>query len=271
MNRLLQLLRRRMPSRAAARFVLKDWSRCADLDALARVLESKRFTQQLEPVVMARPDARRILVFAPHPDDDTLGAGGALLHGIRAGATVHIIYVTSGERDGEGGGLREGEARRVAGALGATATFWRYPARGIPVTQESMERMRRTVVEQRPDAIFLPFLTDDHVDHRQVALLFASTFRDIACDAEVWAYQVYSTVLPNVIVDVTDVIDEKTRLVRMWESEMAHRDWVHYIRGLNAFNSRFLRTNEPRYAEHFFVVPVAEYVALCGQYTAQSE
>jgi hypothetical protein len=32
-------------------------------------------------------------------------------------------------------------------------------------------------------------------------------------DFEVWAFQVYSTVLPNIVVDITDVIDEKIRLI----------------------------------------------------------
>ena len=35
---------------------------------------------------------------------------------------------------------------------------------------------------------------------------------------------------------------------------------------MNAWGSRFLHTPGPRYAEHYFVVPAHEYVALCGQY-----
>jgi len=254
-------------SRAAYQFLLEDWTRIRDLDALSSVLSTQRFSGQRTPLVRGGPTAERTLVFSPHPDDDTFGCGGALLHARRNGATVHVVYVTSGERDGLGGDIREGEARRVATALGATVEFWHYPTRSIPIGTESVERMRHTIAVQRPGAIFLPFLADDHPDHRRVAELFASAFHDApAPDAEVWAYQVYSTVLLNVVMDVTDVMEEKLQLVRMWESEMAHRDWVHYIHGLNAFNSRSLRTKEPRYAEHYFVVPAHEYIALCGQY-----
>ena len=90
-------------------------------------------------------------------------------------------------------------------------------------------------------------------------------------DFEVWAFQVYSTVLPNIVVDITDVIDEKIRLINYWESIKKSRDWGHYAKGLNAFNSRFLKTNQPRYAESFFVVPAKEYIELCSIYFKNPE
>jgi len=92
-------------------------------------------------------------------------------------------------------------------------------------------------------------------------------FKDIGrLDFEIWAYQVYSTVIPNVAVDITDVIDEKLKLVEIYRSQKRSRDWAHYIKGLNAFNCRFLKTNEPRYVELFFVVPADEYLQLCRLY-----
>lgn len=44
------------------------------------------------------PQAKdRIVVFAPHPDDETLGAGGYLLRAVAAGARVRIVLITNGE------------------------------------------------------------------------------------------------------------------------------------------------------------------------------
>ena len=39
----------------------------------------------------------RLLVIAPHPDDETVGAGGAIATARRRGWTVTIVYVTSGD------------------------------------------------------------------------------------------------------------------------------------------------------------------------------
>ena len=51
----------RNPTKANYKFVLRDWMGLRDLDALAGVLESKRFSQNLEPILMDRPDAKKIL------------------------------------------------------------------------------------------------------------------------------------------------------------------------------------------------------------------
>ena len=42
------------------------------------------------------PDAR-VLVFAPHPDDETIGAGGLIFHLARRGVPVRVVFVTNGD------------------------------------------------------------------------------------------------------------------------------------------------------------------------------
>lgn len=267
--RLLHALSARLNRRHGAyQFVMKDWVALSDLSALSRVLESKRFSQNLELVVMDRPQGKRILVLAPHPDDDVFGAGGVLIKSIAAGVKVKTICITSGEAEGatDSAGVREEETRHTAEILGVEVEFWQYPVRTWRVNVESKERLRAAIAQWNPDTIFLPFLADDHEDHRRVSELFYQVVKNISLSCEIWAYQVYSTVLPNVIVDITDVMDQKLQMVRMHKSQMEHRDWAHYIRGLNAFNSRFLKTNEPRFAEMFFVVPAQEYLEICKRY-----
>lgn len=241
------------------------WRRFSDLDALSRVLESKRFSENGAPTLRSHPTGTRILVLAPHPDDDIFGAGGTLLRSIANGATVHTLCITGGERDPASAVAqqREQETIAVARAAGMSVDFWRLPTRTWRPDAQT-DALRRVVASFAPDTIFLPFLADDHPDHRAVSDLFLQALPDVSC--EVWAYQVYSTVLPNVIVDITDVLEKKLRLVRMWESQRAHRDWVHYLRGMHAMNSRFLKTNESRFAEMFFVVPAATYRGLCTRY-----
>jgi LmbE family N-acetylglucosaminyl deacetylase len=41
----------------------------------------------------------RLLVVAPHPDDETLGAGGLLQRAAARGAAVRLCYATSGENN----------------------------------------------------------------------------------------------------------------------------------------------------------------------------
>jgi len=264
-------------TKANYKFVLKDWVSLKDLNALSIALESKRFSLNLKPVTMYRPDAARVLIFAPHPDDDVFSSGGTMMHLIRDGCKINVIYLASGSKktykndklqilDKIAEKLEE-ETREVSSQIGTNIEFWRFSNRKIVLNEEVLNRVRELYSRIKPEVVFLPFISDDHDDHRRVAQLFYEAFKDFKkLDFEVWAYQVYSTLIPNVVVDISDVMAEKIRLINIWDSVKRQRDWGHYMKGMNAFNSRFLKTNEPRYAECFFVLPAKEYIELSKVY-----
>lgn len=271
MSRFLARLRARRPTYVHWKFIRREWAMLPDVNALARVLDTGRFTEQIRPTVLPHPTARCILVLSPHPDDETIAAGGTLLRARGAGADLHIVFLTSGDRPDDDGARtgraeREAEAARVAEQLGASFECWRLSTHGIPIDDATTARLRALVAAHDPDVILLPFFTDDHEDHRSTAFLFAQAFHGHPIRAEVWAYAVYSTISANVIIDVTDVADAKHTLIRLWASELAHRDWAHYARGRDAVHARWLPGPSARYAEAFFVVPGTEYAALGVQF-----
>jgi LmbE family N-acetylglucosaminyl deacetylase len=94
----------------------------------------------------------RLLVIAPHPDDETLGAAGLIRRVITRGGTVRVAWMTSGDGFPEGvetedgithprpqdyrsyGTLRDREARAATGALGVTGrslSFLGFPDEGL--------------------------------------------------------------------------------------------------------------------------------------------
>jgi LmbE family N-acetylglucosaminyl deacetylase len=54
------------------------------------------FGQKAFPPITAED---RIVVVAPHPDDEALGAGGLIQQACAVGAEVHVIYLTSGDHN----------------------------------------------------------------------------------------------------------------------------------------------------------------------------
>ena len=91
-------------------------------------------------------------------------------------------------------------------------------------------------------------------------------------DIEVWAYQVYTLISVNVIVDITQVAERKFELVQLYETQMKVRDWSHFVSGINAAQSRFLRTGpKPSFGEGFWVVPLKAYCAICAPYFRRNE
>ncbi len=258
-------------SRAGYRFIVQDWQSLGDLETAAQVVNTLRFSRNLSPLEMEAPRGKRICVLAPHIDDEAIGPGGTLIKAARAGARIDVVYFTRGRtvESADHRDTRMTEAENALKLIGAPHHWLGHMTREIAMTPESAKALAATLRELKPDTLFLPFLFDDHDDHRRVSdiLLMANETAGFSPRIEVWAYQVYTAVLGNVVVDITGVAEAKREMIACYASEMAKRDWAHYALGLNAWNLRFLKMSpEPRYAEMFFVAPLKDYLALCRTY-----
>lgn len=125
------------------------------------------------------------LVVAPHPDDESLGCGGAIALLARAGIPVRILFVSDGSGSHPGSlrypperlrALREDEARCAMHALGVPehhGRFLRLPDRSVPRIgsagfARAVEQCRECIWGDafRPETILLPWRRDPHTDHR---------------------------------------------------------------------------------------------------------
>ena len=256
-------------ARQAYRFVIKDWVSLSDLSACADVLSTMRFTRNLKPMVMEAPAGKRLLILAPHPDDEMIGPGGTVIEAIRKGCSVKTLYLSSGGANCTQASEREAEARRVADQIGFDTEFLDLPPLEFDVGAETTAVLARQITAYAPDILLVTFLLDDHDDHRRASEMLFRAFESgaIAGDLEIWAYQVYTSLIPNVVVDITDTHERKAEAIGLFTSQMKSRDWAHFALGLNAYNSRFLSgPSTPRYAEAFFVVPLEDYADLCRVY-----
>ncbi|MBE9060881.1 PIG-L deacetylase family protein [cf. Phormidesmis sp. LEGE 11477] len=129
---------------------------------------------------------RRVVVVAPHPDDETLGCGGAIAHFCQHGIPVQVMIMSDGTQSHPNSKrfpaealrqireLETGEALKLLGT--ENMTFFRWPDTAVPSLGESLgqqERFAKAV--QRcdryfraylPDLVFLPWQYDRHCDHR---------------------------------------------------------------------------------------------------------
>ena len=64
---------------------------------LLRVLDDPNLLVPYPERVEAPPGSR-IVVLAPHPDDDVLGCGGTLAKQVVTGASVSVVYLTDGRK-----------------------------------------------------------------------------------------------------------------------------------------------------------------------------
>jgi len=148
--------------------------------------------RQLDPAAW-----RRVLVFAPHPDDETLATGGLLQRAVAAGAAVRVVFVTDGEdnpwpqralerrwRIGPAGRARWAARRHeetlaalaCLGVSAASAVFLHFPDQGLTPLLLSggdavVSALAAELVEWRPTLVVAPSAADLHPDHSALGVL----------------------------------------------------------------------------------------------------
>lgn len=144
--------------RKAYKWVFKDWLSLHDLNTAAELIASMRHLRQISPQQLGGPHGDRLLVVAPHPDDEVIGPGGTLIRAAEKGKAVSVLFLTSGQ-EGEAA-TREEEARDVSDVCGFQAMFAGGVAEHIDVSAASDAIV--LAASNSPSAIFLPFVLDDH-------------------------------------------------------------------------------------------------------------
>src|ERR1700692_2601883 len=83
----------------------------------------------------------RLLVLAPHPDDEVIGWGGRVAVHLRESRSVHVVVATDGAQAGDGA-QREAESRAALALLGnATIEFLRFPYRELESAHDVGRRL----------------------------------------------------------------------------------------------------------------------------------
>ena len=185
------------------------------------------------------PSAKRILVIAPHPDDEILGVGGTMAKYANMGCHVTILTVSGHLPPLYPQGVYERtveEAREAHGLLGVKGSiFLEIPATmlgNVPV-HELNGRILEVVRSVQPAVVLCPY-PDRHVDHR---LVFDSTMvatRPIDVGKTIKIVAAYETLsethwnaphiepnfVPNWVVDITDFLDIKRRALSCYASQI---------------------------------------------------
>jgi LmbE family N-acetylglucosaminyl deacetylase len=124
-----------------------------------------------------------ILIVAPHPDDETLGCGGAITLLRSLGCRVRVLVISDGTKSHPNSrrypparlrAVREAETLAAMALLGldqTQVTFLRFPDGDIPRQDtlninQAISICQAYLTEYVPKTIFLPYRFDPHPDHQ---------------------------------------------------------------------------------------------------------
>ena len=204
-----------------------------------------------------------IVVIAPHPDDESIGCGGALCRHADAGDRVTVIFLTSGEL-----GLkhltreaawqtREAEAKAAGKILGiAEMRFLRQPDWTLEdVVGPAATAVAEVLARERPQLIYVPHPCEEHPDHKAAVEILNRSLAICAVPVpEIRGYEVWTPLSEySVVVDISAVMPRKLEAIRCHVSQVADIDYARAAQSLNAFRG-VLAARVP-FAEVFVQLP----------------
>lgn len=235
--------------------------------------------RRLLPYETTRLEARRVLVLAPHADDETFGCGGTLAALLDDGARLDVLVVSDGAGDEPepatrraAGERRLEETREALCRLGGGAARCAFlPDRGLASSGTALAAaLEGELLATRPDLVFVPSPVEIHPDHRAVAEAFLSLFsgdagRRLAAalpeGARAAFFEVSQPFRPNVLVDVSRTVARKEAAVAAFVSQLDGHDYAAFARGLGQYRRMSLPRSVAS-AEGFFLVALAQLPGL---------
>jgi len=177
----------------------------------------------------------KILIIAPHPDDEVLGCGGTILKHVKMGDEVYLCIVTKAYApDWSEEFLRERpkeieESNRI---LGIKKTYFLdFPdAKLDTIPQKELNKAILDVInETKPEVVYFPFGSDLSKDHRLVFLstLVATRPNNDNFPKTMLCYETLSETdwgkgvkefIPDVYENITSEIQAKVEAMRSYKS-----------------------------------------------------
>jgi hypothetical protein len=225
--------------------------RLRELAALRLLRRMHRITHRL-PVKLRAIERARLLVVAPHMDDDVIGPGGTLVLHQRLQSEVNVVFCAAGATP-EQDRTRKAETEAAARFMGfARVAHLNFPEGSMSLHEAAMaQKLGGLLLELKPEQVFCPFVSDHHRDHTAVALALAQAIRKSGWRGEVWCFEVWS-----------GVVAEKRQAIDLYASQVAGLHYADGTLGLNRY--RALRVYV-QHAEAFYVTDHTHFVSLAEE------
>lgn len=214
----------------------------------------------------------KVLVVSPHPDDETLGAGGTICRFLDEGHQVYWLNVTAinvGMNFPEDMiECRKQQLEKVQAFYGFTKVYHL----GFPTTKlesidssEAIDKISKIIKQVEPEILILPDYNDAHSDHKVVfewCHACTKTFRypfvrqvmTMEILSETDFGKPYSPFIPNYFVDISNYMDKKIEAMKIYDTELGEFPFPRSIKNMEALSTLRGAMCGGQYAEGFRLI-----------------
>ena len=211
----------------------------------------------------------KVLVFAPHPDDEILGCGGVIAKHINNNDKVSVCIVTSSLVE-KARKLNEEYAHKIHSSMGIKNTIiLEYPPVELP--HENIRKLTGSfndlIQKLKPEVVYIPFYGDMHTDHYIVANSAMVALRPLVAPfvKYIYSYETLSETgwnfptadkafIPNIFSDISEFINDKINAMKMYDTKIKEDPHPRSVEGIRALAKYRGGTIGVDYAEAFMCV-----------------
>lgn len=218
----------------------------------------------------------RLLIVSPHPDDETLGAGGTLLKCKHRGDKIYWLNFTDLKDDygysSKDVCKRKEEIEKVKKIYKIDGLYnlrLKPTCLGQYGKNDLVSKASAIIKEITPQIVILPFNNDAHSDHRivfETVFSCSKVFRHPSIK-KILMMEVLSETdfassdrgfVPNYFVDISDFLEEKIEITKIYKSEFAENPFPRSEENIRALATYRGATCGCHYAESFILLKAIE-------------
>lgn len=213
-----------------------------------------------------------VLVVSPHPDDETLGAGGTILRLIAEGNAVSWLNITGAVGNSQ---YSDEFVKKREIQLGQINEFYKFRTvinLNLPTTKldiydssKAIDKIASAYHLVKPEWIILPDYNDAHSDHQKVfewCYACSKGFRfpyikrvmtmEIVSETDFGKPQ--NPFVPNFFVDISEYMEQKIAAVNLYDTELGKHPFPRSIKNIEALATVRGATAGVEYAEAFRMI-----------------
>lgn len=213
-----------------------------------------------------------VLVVSPHPDDETLGAGGTILRLKEEGNKIFWLNITGMTK---GGIFSEEMQERRKEQLKNIEDFYKFEGTynlNLPTAQldsyntsDAIDKIREVFTKVQPEMLILPDYNDAHSDHKKVfewCYSCSKVFR-FPYIKKIMTMEIVSETdfgkpenpfIPNFYVDITEYLEEKINALNIYDTELGEPPFPRSIEHVKALAIVRGAAAGVKYAEAFRMI-----------------